>query len=325
METSYIIFKEVAKTQNMSQVAQDVHISHQCVSSHIKSLEDKLGVKLFRRRPKLSLTREGEALLNAINQIYNIEERVFEELKETNARFSGRIKIGIPLSRYNILVPLLLPEFKRIYPNVQVEIQSDFSNILEGKTINGELDLFIGMGNIDSVYLSKISLFEESFHLMISDNLLKHYFSHDYPHCIEKFKTGVQLQDFKNLPFIITPHPSRLRKTVEMMADQSDFKLNIALESNHLDAYGLLCQKDLGVSIISDMFSKSISSINDKQNNSNPLRLFPFKNFFEYCREGSIAYYKHSFIPAYQFEFIDMTKKTLCNYQLECKDYLIKT
>ena len=173
METSYVIFMKVAETQNMSQVAKDVHISHQCVSSHIKILEGKLGVKLFRRRPKLTLTREGEALLNAVHQIYNIEERIFEELKETNARFHGRIKIGIPLSRYNILVPLLLPEFKRIYPNVQVEIQSDFSNILEGKTINGELDLFIGMGNIDSVYLSKISLFEESFYLMIIDNLLK--------------------------------------------------------------------------------------------------------------------------------------------------------
>jgi DNA-binding transcriptional LysR family regulator len=323
METSYVIFMKVAETQNMSQVAKDVHISHQCVSSHIKILEGKLGVKLFRRRPKLTLTREGEALLNAVHQIYNIEERIFEELKETNARFHGRIKIGIPLSRYNILVPLLLPEFKRIYPNVQVEIQSDFSNILEGKTINGELDLFIGMGNIDSVYLSKISLFEESFYLMISDNLLKEYFFHDYPSCIEKFKKGIQLKDFKNLPFIITPHPSRLRKTVEMMADQNDFKLNIALESNHLDTYGLLCKQDLGVSIISDMFSKSIASINGKESASNPLRLFPFKNFFEYCREVSIAYYKHSFIPAYQFEFIDMTKKILCTYQSECRDYLI--
>ena len=322
METSYIIFMKVSETQNMSQVAKDTHISHQCVSSHIKNLERKLGVKLFRRRPKLSLTREGEAFLNAIYQIHNIEERIFEELKETNAQFNGRIKIGIPLSRYNILVPLLLPEFKKIYPNVRVEIQSNFSNIIEENTINGELDLFIGMGNIDSIYLSKISLFEESFHLMISDNLLKQYFASDYPYCIEKFKKGVRLQNFKNLPFIITPHPSRLRKTVEMMADQSDFKLNIALESNHLDTYGLLCHQDLGVSIISDMFSKSISSINDEQNNSNPLRLFPFENFFESCREVSIAYYKHSFIPAYQFEFIEMTKKILCKYQLECKDYL---
>lgn len=315
---------KVAETLNMSQVAKNVHISHQCVSSHIKTLEGKLGVKLFRRRPRLTLTREGEALLNAVHQIYNIENRVFKELKESNAKFNGRIKIGIPLSRYNILVPLLLPEFKKIYPNVQVEIQSDFSNILEAKTINGELDLFIGMGNIDSVYLSKIPLFEESFYLMISDNLLKQYFSNDYPFCIEKFKKGVQLQDFKNLPFIITPHPSRLRKTVEMMADQCDFKLNIALESNHLDTYGLLCKQNLGVSIISNMFSKSIASINERQNDTNYLRLFPFKNFFEYCREVSIAYYKHSFIPAYQSEFIDMTKKILCSYQSECRDYLIK-
>lgn len=314
---------KVAEKQSMSKVAKDIHISHQCVSSHVKSLESKLGVKLFRRRPKLSLTREGETFLNAIKQINNIEERIFEELKETNAKFNGRIKIGIPLSRYNILVPLLLPEFKKIYPNVQIEIQSDFSNVLETKTINGELDLFIGMGNIDSNYLSKVSLFEESFHLMISDNLLKRYFPCDYPNCIEKFKAGVTLQNFKNLPFIITPHPSRLRKTVEMMADQNNFKLNIALESNHLDTYGLLCQHDLGVSIISDMFSKSISTLNDHPDNYNLVRLFPFNNFFEYCREVSVAYYKHSFIPAYQFEFIEMTQKILCSYQSECIDYLI--
>lgn len=315
MDNLFRYFILVAESLNMSVVAREKNVSHQCISTHIKKLEAKFHVKLFNRRPKLSLTKEGEIMLNAVKQMRMIEEDLFTEFTDVSENCRGRLRMGIPLSRYGILVPFLLPEFKAKYPNVEVEVVSDFSNVLEAKTVNGEIDLFIGMGKVGAGELISQHLLEESFFLIVSDLLLHRHFGGEYAECCEKFKGGVSIGDFKNVPLVLTPKPSRLRKTIDTIADEGDFELNVAFETNHVGTFGQLCQKNMGACIISHMFLSSIKALNSSAQNGEHIHVFPVKDL--HCSNVWISFVGNRYVPRYQKYFIYLAKKFFGNYKLE--------
>ncbi len=317
MEKHYNYFMLVAEKLNMSDVARDTFVSHQCISTHIKQLEDKLKIKLFKRRPKLSLTKEGETLLYALQQIRIIEDSCIAELTEGNKDSHGKICIGIPSSRHSILVPMLLPKFKNMYPNVEVEIISDFSHMLEIRAMNGDIDLFIGMGQAETTNLTSIRLVEESFYILISDFLMKKFFSTSYPCCVTKFQRGVDIKDFKHVPFILTPPPSRLRRTVDLLSAENNFKLNIVFQTNSIEIFAHLCQEHMGACIASQMFFPSLKLLNSNTSSEKYIHAFPIKNLLDYCNSIYIAYNKQKYTPAYLKDFIKLTRMVFDGYPWE--------
>ena len=56
MQTSYEMFLLAAEETSFTKAANKAYITQQCLSSHIKRLEDYYGVSLFNRTPKLALT-----------------------------------------------------------------------------------------------------------------------------------------------------------------------------------------------------------------------------------------------------------------------------
>jgi DNA-binding transcriptional LysR family regulator len=306
LDNHYKYFLQVAEKMNMSEVARESFISHQCVSTYIRQLEDKLCVKLFNRYPKLSLTKAGETLLEALQRIRIIEDGILAELTE-NSNVRGVMRIGIPSSRYNTIVPLLLPNFKNAYPDVDVEAVSDFSNILEMKAINGSLDMFIGAGQVGSESLTVVHLVHESFYFMISDALLKKFFQERYLDCLSAFQKGADLREFRHVPFILTPPPSRMRKTIDALAAKNNFELNIVFQSNNIEIFPLLCQKGLGACVTSQMFFPLICSLNSTVH-SDRLHVFPLNDLLGYRSSLYLAYNKQKYTPAYQKYFIELAK-----------------
>lgn len=57
-------FAELTKDLNMTQTAKRLYLSQQTLSNHIARLERYCGTALFYRKPRLSLTPAGLALLH---------------------------------------------------------------------------------------------------------------------------------------------------------------------------------------------------------------------------------------------------------------------
>ena len=61
--SSYRIFYEVARTENISRAAKELYISQPAISKSISKLEDSLNVPLFVRSSRgAQLTEEGRVL-----------------------------------------------------------------------------------------------------------------------------------------------------------------------------------------------------------------------------------------------------------------------
>lgn len=317
-------FMMVAETLNMSLVAKKEFISHQCISSYIKQLENKLNVRLFNRTPSLSLTKEGEILFNGLMEIKKAEDNLYSMLTDTDQNCKGHLRIGLPRSRVKLFVTKLIPPFKKRYKNVDITIVSDFSNVLEVLTLNGSLDLYIGTGKLNTNELNEELLLTEKLFYVISDNLLEGHFGRQISN--EEFinmQHGINLPDFLDVPLISTPPPSRLRALIDNVAERAGIKHKIAFEINEPSIFQELCKENLGAAVISHMFLAYDSYIENNPTKrtvfldsnpcdiflaSNNLYCFPITNLESYHGAITISYSNNKYIPNYMHDFITITK-----------------
>jgi DNA-binding transcriptional LysR family regulator len=314
MQNHYKYFMLVAEKLNMSEVAKNSFISHQCISTYIRQLEGKLNVKLFHRRPALTLTREGEILRDALQQIRIIEDGITSKLTE-DKNVHRKIRIGILSSRYSTLIQLLLPKYKNMYPNVEIEVVGDFSNALEAKTANGNLDLFIGHGKSEAKTIDSVNLISESYYLLICDTLLRQYFSVSYPNCIDSFMKGVNLADFAHVPFILHPHPSRVRRMIDNISIEKHFDINVSIQMNSTEMFPQLCHQKLGACILSQMFFPQIREINNTSDNSKRLYAFPVIDLVGLRSEIFVSFIKQKYIPVHRKDFIKLSEDIFSEYK----------
>ena len=76
MKTSFKMFLLVAEEANISRAAKRAFVSQQCVSDHIKRLEQEYEVLLFDRKPHLKLTQAGETMLQTLRNISILEQNM---------------------------------------------------------------------------------------------------------------------------------------------------------------------------------------------------------------------------------------------------------
>ncbi len=145
------IFITAAETGSLTDAAKKLYVSQPAISQAIKKLEEELGVKLFIRnkRSNLILTDVGKEILTLANQMYDLENRLYQTAYEENHLMSGIVRIAsVPLGT-SLILSRILPIFKKQFPDVKVELFE--SNPLEVK--NMVLDYKADIGISISPYL----------------------------------------------------------------------------------------------------------------------------------------------------------------------------
>lgn len=111
-------FAAIAKWENMSKAAEELHIPQPSLSMSLKRLEEQLGVPLFdRRRGRLELNAYGRIAIDHVQSIIQEYEHMEKELAETKESKENSIKVGIadwgfPLSAF--------ARFIHAHPEIQV-------------------------------------------------------------------------------------------------------------------------------------------------------------------------------------------------------------
>ncbi len=117
------VFDVAAHHLSFTKAADDLFVTQAAVSHQIKSLEDFLGIKLFRRRNRsLLLTEEGQSYYLDIKEIFTSINEATRKLQARSAK--GTLTVSLPPSfAIQWLVPRLL-SFNAVYPGIDVRIQA---------------------------------------------------------------------------------------------------------------------------------------------------------------------------------------------------------
>lgn len=113
-------FVTVAKEGSLSRAAAKLFISQPSVSTHIKALEESLGVTLFQRSAKgMKLTLEGKILLDKADRAIKSMESLFELAKTLQANLKGVVRIGLNTDPHFLRTTAFLPYMKKKYPELR--------------------------------------------------------------------------------------------------------------------------------------------------------------------------------------------------------------
>ncbi|EAX7332170.1 LysR family transcriptional regulator [Salmonella enterica] len=141
-----IAFARVASLGSYTAASRALSISPSAVSKNVKRLEERLGIKLFNRTTRsLTLTSEGaelyEKAVRLLREAEDIEQTAFAARYEP----AGLIKVTASIPVGKCLIAPHLPEFRRRYPNIDVELS--LSDMMADLIKDG-IDLAVRIGPV---------------------------------------------------------------------------------------------------------------------------------------------------------------------------------
>jgi|SRR5579871_2176807 DNA-binding transcriptional LysR family regulator len=139
-------FVAVAEHLSFTKAAHQLDIALPTMSQTIRSLEDRLGVRLFNRTTRsVAITEAGERLLAEIQPIIAGLDHALESVNLFRDTPIGTLRIAVSRpSAMRRLAPLIQP-FLAEYPSIRLEISVDDSS---GDIVSGRFDAGIRVGRM---------------------------------------------------------------------------------------------------------------------------------------------------------------------------------
>lgn len=119
-------FALIARHRSLSRAAAEAGISKAALSQSLKALEHQLDTRLLNRTTRtMSLTEEGQRLLDALLPSLNHIDTALQSLTDARSEPSGVLKINTSRLAARLLIEPYLLEFHRTYPKLRLELIMD--------------------------------------------------------------------------------------------------------------------------------------------------------------------------------------------------------
>jgi len=143
----------VARHGGFSRASREARITQPTLSTHIRNLENLLGVKLFDRAGRsVTLTPAGEVFLDYATRILDLCDQATEALQVHLGQMKGEIDVVASTVPGEYILPGWLTEFHREYPDVLVKLSVNDSQTVMEKVAAGETP--IGIAGIKATHPS---------------------------------------------------------------------------------------------------------------------------------------------------------------------------
>ena len=211
-------FQSVAKYENITKAAKELHISQPSLSITIKRLEEELSVPLFNRKGKsLELNQYGKSYLTHVNSILSDLENAKSEILELYGEKNKHISLSATAT---LFLSGLLKDFLTKYPNITMT-----QSILYEKTIlenlkNRRIDFAITSPPIIDNEIETIEILEEELVVVI-------------PKC-HKFSSlkSVYLSELKDENFIELTENYSFKKALRHLFEKAGYTPNVIFEGD---------------------------------------------------------------------------------------------
>lgn len=137
-------FLEIARLGSMTKAASSLHISQPTLSVQMKSLEEVLGRKLFRKEGRnLVMTEEGELLERRAADIIGLTDKTLSEFRALSDSLGGDVRIGCAESVLIDHLALAVKKIKKKRPFLRYHITSGDTAIVTSILEQGLIDFAI--------------------------------------------------------------------------------------------------------------------------------------------------------------------------------------
>nr|WP_245252355.1 LysR family transcriptional regulator [Paenibacillus sediminis] len=236
-------FVKVANKEHVTQAAEELHVAQSAVSRQIHQLEEEIGVSLFMQKGRnLQLTPVGQMFCKRIENILKDIDKAVLEVHEFLDPEKGEIRIGFPHSLGIHLIPSIVAEFRKKYPNVRFRFKQGMYPSLIRDVISAEVDLaFVSpFPEKNDQVAGEVVLTEELFAILPPNHPLAN-------------EESIRLEQLKDDKFVMFSSGYSLRPIVWQACLEAGFTPKIAFEGEETDAIRGLVAAGMGVSLLPEI------------------------------------------------------------------------
>lgn len=223
MNLSYFeTFLQVAKLKSFSRAAETLKLTQPAVSFQIHALEKAYQEVFFDRSGQnIKLTEAGEIFFQHAEEILNSNELLVEKLGELRDLVRGKLEIGASNIPGEYILPRLLGDFKRTFPEVTLRLKIFDTREVISRLLSHKIN--IGFCGAES---KKVPLIYEEF--AIDELVIAMPPTHPLTN-----KKNLRLSDIVKHPLVMREEGSGTKKVFLETLDEKGIKeedLNIAIE-----------------------------------------------------------------------------------------------
>ena len=236
------IFLRVAEEKSFSRAAEKLLRTQPAISIAMKRLEEELGEPLFDRSSRAgTLTEAGKILHSYAQRMVNLRDEARSTISELRGMNRGRLSIGANESTSLYVLPPVLVEYRRLYPEIKIEVYRNLSERIPGEVLERNLDF--GFLSFDPLHpaLQSMEVYRDELAFVVHPR-----------HRLAK-RESVTVKELGAEQFVAhnVKTPSRAR-IFELFA-QHRTPLNISIELATLETIKDFVRRDAGVAIIPRM------------------------------------------------------------------------
>lgn len=288
--------KTIAECGSITAAAKKLFVSQPSLSQMLRQIEEEIGLPVFDRRVSpLRLTFAGEKYLHAAERMLAANAELESQLQEIRQENTGRLRLGISVTRAMQVLPPVLPLFTAQYPNVSLELTEAGSARQEELLRSGSIDLALAALESTGSNLAYELIEKEAIGILAGRDsaLAKRFVS----------GTPLSLDAARGDSFVYLTKGHSARVIQDRLFRRYGFAPHVLLETDSLEVGRRVAVEAGACMILSNIYV-------DDYVRQRRGEFFPLKDY-ENHRHFYACYRKDEYIPKYTRDFIQITTRVL--------------
>ena len=240
-----ITFAAVAEHRNISRAAVALHLSQPAVSGQLRQLQDEFGEPLYLRDGRgVRLTPAGEQLASYAARLRDTYRQAHAYRDALRGLERGTLRIGASTTPASYLLPYLIAEFQRHYPDVTLHTDGGNTADIVGALASFDIALVEGHVGADLPPDTAVHPWREDEIVAIMPGA--------HP-LAEPGKNHVSLADLSPHALVLREEGSGVRQMVERAFARAGVPMRVALEIAGVEGVKEAVRAGMGIGFVSAM------------------------------------------------------------------------
>lgn len=229
----------VADHRHFRRAAEACHVTQPALSTQIQQLESTLGVQLFERgRRGVLVTPEGEQILARARGCLQGVRDLTDTAAQLRRPGAGALRFGLIPTIAPYLLPHLVPRLRSAYPDAELQLWEEQTEVLLARLRRGEVDLLLLALPLHGDDLVCQALADEPFVLLAP---AEHPLS-DLPHLLQA--------DLEDAPVLLLEDGHCLRDQALDICETAGARATHQVHANSLATLVQMVANGLGVTLL---------------------------------------------------------------------------
>ncbi|MGI9384579.1 MAG: LysR substrate-binding domain-containing protein [Methyloligellaceae bacterium] len=240
-QIEYLVALDDAR--HFRKAAEKVGVSQPTLSAQLRALEQRLGVQLVERsRSSVLLTPVGRQVLAAGRRILRDVQEIRDLAAGQRGTLGGTIRIGLPPTIGPYLLPRMVPELHRKYPDLKLYVREEIPNALPGALADGVHDVILIALPLRRDDFNCVAMFREPLFVVVPED-----------HALAA-KGFVERSDLNGEAVLALERGHQLHEQVEAICDDFGARLLFDYEGTSLDTLRQMIAMGMGLSFLPGLF-----------------------------------------------------------------------